>query len=77
MQASPAIASSGNPGPRSFAWFGAGPLHIEDLARDSRRIIAAAEFDLPTDPEEEDFDDDEDEDDDSDHLQFSLESEWR
>ena len=38
---------------------------------------AAAEFDLPSDPEEEDFDDDDDEDDDSDRLQLGLEAEWR
>jgi hypothetical protein len=34
-----------------------------------------AEFDLPSDPEEEDFDDDEEEDDDSDRL--ALDVEWR
>lgn len=38
---------------------------------------AAAEFDLPSDPDEEDFDDDEEEDDDSDRLQPGLEAEWR
>lgn len=38
---------------------------------------ASAEFDLPSDPEEEDFDDDEEEDDDSDRLQLGLETEWR
>ena len=39
--------------------------------------VAAAEFDLPSDPDEENFDDDEEEDDDSDHLQLGLEAEWR
>jgi hypothetical protein len=38
---------------------------------------AAAEFDLPIDPEDEEFDDDEEEDDDSDRLQLGLEAEWR
>jgi hypothetical protein len=37
---------------------------------------AAAEFDLPSDADEEDFDDDEEEDDDSDRLQLGLEAEW-
>jgi hypothetical protein len=37
---------------------------------------ASAEFDLPSDPEEEDFDDDEEDDDDSDRLQAGLEAEW-
>ena len=42
-----------------------------------RSYVAAAEFDLPSDPDEEDFDDDEEEDDDSDRLQLGLEAEWR
>jgi hypothetical protein len=56
----------------------AGVYRLNPVARIGvRPFYASAEFDLPTDPEEEDFDDDEDEDDDSDRLQFSLESEWR
>jgi hypothetical protein len=45
--------------------------------RCERPLNGAAEFDLPSDPDEEDFDDDEEEDDDSDLLQLGLEAEWR
>ncbi|MBL8528326.1 MAG: hypothetical protein JNL68_11630 [Burkholderiales bacterium] len=57
-------------------------MHANTLPVDPRRYapacyVAAAEFDLPSDPDEEDFDDDEEEDDDSDRLQLGLEAEWR
>lgn len=57
-------------------------MRANTLPVDPRRhapacYVAAAEFDLPSDPDEEDFDDDEEEDDDSDRLQLGLEAEWR
>ena len=39
-------------------------------------LHAAAEFDLPGEPEDEDFDDDEEDDDDWDRLRLPLKAKW-
>jgi hypothetical protein len=77
MNVTPGQSSTGSCGRRAAACFGQVPFSIEDFERVRSGVIAAAEFDLPSDPEVEDFDDDDEDDDDSDRLQRGWEVEWR